>query len=529
MKRCLCSAYLKKKTVPATANKLLEDDLALFNEMRICGFVCKNRGIKGEKSFHVSMKEHYGTNDYFVTAVEGAIEMTRSSQEELIGMYIADMEQDIADMKKKLTSIQARRENLLRMKESLAAYTKTGGKNPSLIRNFQSSGISFQGGAVRVGTDKHFHIYPNIYLFEHQYLEPKIRRLKSAASNVTAAIRRKGHRLEKFRKQEETGVYSVCFGSRRLMRGTGMPREQREKEFRLRRRGRMTLSGRLDAAMGNFMVHYDPESHVLAYRGSGKSREYKPVGKVEFPYGQELLDGAIKAGGTPIAWTVVDCGNAWRFDACVTLPDCSLRGNNYYGDGCVAMDVNSDRIAVVELDGHGCPRRREVIPLKLEGSTRQNEQEISLTLERVFQTCRETRKPLAAEDIGAVKRKAGRYSTGQKRNRSISMFASSRLRELTESKSFKYGIGVTFVNPAYITQTGKFKYMKHYGFGIHESAALAVGRRAMGYAERLPAPYYKSLTCSQKARPRTRQWKAAYKRMAEVTRKQILTGEWIPA
>ena len=104
------------------------------------------------------------------------------------------------------------------------------------------------------------------------------------------------------------------------------------------------------------------------------------------------------------------------------------------GTDAVAMDVNSDRIAVVELEGHGCPRRREVIPLKLEGSTRQNEQEISLTLERVFQTCRETRKPLAAEDIGAVKRKAGRYSTGQKRNRSISMFASSRLRELTESK-----------------------------------------------------------------------------------------------
>ena len=193
------------------------------------------------------------------------------------------------------------------------------------------------------------------------------------------------------------------------------------------------------------------------------------------------------------------------------------------------MDVNSDRIAVVELDGHGCPRRREVIPLKLEGSTRQNEQEISLTLERGFQTCRETRKPLAAEDIGAVKRKAGRYSTGQKRNRSISMFASSRLRELTESKSFKYGIGVTFVNPAYTTQTGKFKYMKHYGFGIHESAALAVGRRAMGYAGRGAAPYYKSLTGSQKARPRIRQWKAAYKRMAEVTRKQVLTGEGIPA
>ena len=137
MKRCLCSTYLKKKSVPAEVNRLLEADLALFNKMRICGFVHQNRGAAGKKSFHVSMKEQYGTNDYFVTAVEGAIEMVRSSQGQLLGMYISDIRQDITDMEKKAASIQARRKDLIRMKESLVTYTKTGDlsmvKNLSLI------------------------------------------------------------------------------------------------------------------------------------------------------------------------------------------------------------------------------------------------------------------------------------------------------------------------------------------------------------------------------------------------------------
>lgn len=527
MKRCLCSTYMKKKSVPAEVNRLLEADLALFNKMRICGFVHQNRGTAGKKSFHVSMKEQYGTNDYFVTAVEGAIEMVRSSQGQLLGMYISDIRQDITDMEKKAASIQARRMNLIRMKESLVTYTKTG--DLSMVKNFRSSGISFHGNLVRVGTGKHFHMYPNIFLFEHQYLEPKIRRLKAVFTNVTNALRRKQHRLDKFLEQEKTRVYSICFGSRKLMKGIGMPPAQRDKQFRMRRYGRMTLSGRLDATAGNYMVRYDPGTHELAYRGSSRERRYEPVGKIEFPYGQGVLNEAIKTGGTPVSWTIIDCGNAWRFDACITLPDCSRRENNYYSDGCIAIDINSDRIAAVELDKDGCPRSREVIPLKLEGSTGQNGQEISRALERVFQACMDKHKPLAAEDIGATKRKAGRYSAGQKKNRSISMFASKKIRELTESKSFKYGTGVTFVWPSYTTQIGKVKYMKHYGLSIHESAALAIGRRAMGYTERLPVHYYNSLTDKQKARPRNQQWKTAYKRMSEVTCKQVLTGKIIPA
>jgi hypothetical protein len=42
------------------------------------------------------------------------------------------------------------------------------------------------------------------------------------------------------------------------------------------------------------------------------------------------------------------------------------------------------------------------------------------------------------------------------------------------------------VNPAYTSVIGRFKYMKKYGLSVHESAALVIGRRGLGYQERLP-------------------------------------------
>ena len=173
------------------------------------------------------------------------------------------------------------------MMESLAAYTKTGGKNPSLIRNFQSSGISFQGGAVRVGTDKHFHIYPNIYLFEHQYLEPKIRRLKSAASNVTAAIRRKG---------QPPGKVPEAGGNRCLLRLLWFQEAHAWDRHAAGTKGERIPPPppRQDDAFrqawmppwGTLWSTTIRKAMCLPTGGPAKAGSISPLGKVEFPYGQ---------------------------------------------------------------------------------------------------------------------------------------------------------------------------------------------------------------------------------------------------
>ena len=118
---------------------------------------------------------------------------------------------------------------------------------------------------------------------------------------------------------------------------------------------------------------------------------------------------------------------------------------------------------------------------------------------------------LVAEDISRTKRKQDLYSETAKKNRRISMFASKKIRTLTESKSFKYSVDVTFVNPAYTSQTGKVKYMRRFGMSIHEAAAYVIGRRGLGIIDRLPPIYRQQLKREYASLPRLTQWARAYK------------------
>ena len=521
MKRYLHSTYIKKSSIDPAVNKKIEDDLILFNRMRVKGYAMKDRHADLGISFHLWLKSEYGVNDYFATAVTGSIEMTRSSQEKLLAMYISDTEDDIADMEKRIGELTAVRESLLAMKASLIAYRKAGSSDLSLIRNFKSSDISFKdNGMVMVGPPKHGTVYPDLWSFEHFYLEPKVKRLRSAIINIKAAIRRREHKIKTFTEMLDTGTYRIAFGGHKLLSNREMPPEHRARLLKAKRCGRMTLSGRKDALGGNFMVRYDPKTYTVSYKGSS-SKEFLSVGEVKFPYGQELVDEYTSVSGAPAAWTVVDCGNAWRFDVCLTLPD-PAADDDAFSDGCIAADINSDRIAVADLNESGLPISRRVIPLDLSGSAGNNKAAISAVLDSIFMECRLKNKPLAMEDIGNVKRKAGRYSKEANRNRGISMFASATIRQLAESKAFKYNVGVRFINPAYTSQTGKIKYMKRFGMSIHESAALVIGRRAMGYTDRLPGELRAKLTKKQKRLPRLKQWKAAYKYTKSLSRVNII-------
>lgn len=522
MKRYFRSRYVKKNTLSAKANQHLADDLTLFYKMRLEAFVLEN-GNGWERldhgTVHTHLKNKYQVNDYFVSAAERQAKMTIRSQAELLKLYVDDVNEDIKDLEAKVKELKDRQKSLEKMKQSIIKYTKKGWTDPKKIKNFKSSGISFKkDGSVTVGVGKHQKVFDNLWLFEHKYLDHKIRQIKSAIRNVKKKLRRKEHKLAKLEEQLKTKWYSIYFGSRELMH-KDIPKEQKDKLIRKKRCGFMTLAGRYDAASGNFMVSYDPVTHLLSYRGAAgatrtagvkPSSYYDLIGKVEFPYGQELVDELILQRDTAVAWTITDCGNAWRFDVCVSPSD--ERINDYYGDGCVAIDINWDRIALVELNGSGSLINRKVFPFQMEGlSSNQIESNISLALEQVFRYCKKVHKPLVAENIGKTKRKAGLYSKTSKRNRRMSMFASALMRRLIESKSLKYSTDVTFVNPAYTSQTGKVKYMLRYGLSIHESAAYVIGRRGLGLIDKLPKEYYKKLSTEHRKLPRLDQWAKAYR------------------
>lgn len=81
---------------------------------------------------------------------------------------------------------------------------------------------------------------------------------------------------------------------------------------------------------------------------------------------------------------------------------------------------------------------------------------------------------------------------GRKFNRIKSTFVWKKLLTLLEHKCIENGIKYRKVNPAWTSVIGKFKYQKMYNLSIHETASYVIGRRGLGYNEKLSLYEYPS-------------------------------------
>lgn len=266
----------------------------------------------------------------------------------------------------------------------------------------------------------------------------------------------------------------------------------------------MTISGRKDATQGNFLFKYDVKTKDLTYRTTkGESIVLK---NVTFPYGQELVEQAVLASvneRNAIAWRLEVHGSRVLVKCMVEV---SNSQKNYdLSEGCVAFDTNVDHLAYAELDGHGNLLSHHVIPFQLHGlTTGQRDQVLSKALEEIFQYARNAAKPIVMERLKDIKQKP--MYQHKKLNEILSSFAYTKVTMLAESKSNKYSIGLVKVNPAFTSQIGKFKYMRHYGISVHEAAAFVIGRRGLGYQDKLPKPMRHLIPDGKKNRHHWSHW-----------------------
>lgn len=96
------------------------------------------------------------------------------------------------------------------------------------------------------------------------------------------------------------------------------------------------------------------------------------------------------------------------------------------------------------------------------------------------------------EDISLQKKKASLAYGMKTANRKTSEFAYQMMTSLLYGKALQRSVGIIKVNPAYTSQIGKMKYMKHMRSTVHLAASYVIGRRGMGFSEKVPA-YLKEL------------------------------------
>ena len=532
--RTLFSRHISKENIdPEELNALL-CDIALFNQIKHAATAMQeiqntsareatgapdrrkkeNRSADAPVSAHVHLKRKHNADDHFVCSAVIEAKAALQSAKELKKQNISEWQEQLEDNKNKIKSTKQQLTRMQNLRKKLKSWSKK--EDPAYELSGVKERYNKETGCFEVmnlRTHKVMQSYENAYLFEVKYVIPRIHELKNRLSHLE---QRKSLLQTRIARGNEP--VSVCYGSKKLFRqqnsGKYPDHATWKHVWQKKRSHALMITGRKDAAQGNFRFSYNTETRELIYR-SQQMKNGKPIlvhlKNVVFPYKQEFVDWAV---GLPtherhaVSWRIIETGGSFLIQCIVTIPE--RNKVEFIGDGCVGMDTNYDNLSISETDSSGNILRHKVIRFDLEGaSSGHAEQILSSALDEVYQWCLESAKPLVMEDL-KLKHTANRYGS-KKRNFVTSRFAYSTVTALAESKSYKYGIALNKVHPAYTSQAGKLIFMKRYGMSIHEGASAAIARRGMSIQEKVPLLIKVIDPSINWNQPRRQQWSAAYK------------------
>ncbi|BDG36167.1 hypothetical protein [Saccharococcus caldoxylosilyticus] len=315
MKKAYFSRRLYKSKIDILHVTETSYALELFNQAKRFAFQTlireKRWGRKlHQESLHIVVKRKYGLNDYFANSAVREANALFSSLMELNKMHIQQTEEKIKDVKKKRKTERTKLTKLRKIKESCIKGNLLFLKNTNFV--LRKSGI------VSLELKNKSLIWMNSYLFEHRYLDVKIKRTKAKIGRLKHRL----YRLEQKKMKLKEHIPSVVFGGKKLFKQQFTKEEfikdheSWRKLFLAARNKEMIISGRKDAGSGNFVFHYNPATNELHMTSVGSKVVIFPG--VVFPYGQEIVNKVVtdqiqcknkKEYGKPISWSTKITGN----------------------------------------------------------------------------------------------------------------------------------------------------------------------------------------------------------------------------
>lgn len=306
-----------------------------------------------KESIHLVVKRKFGVNDYVANSIVRESQALLKAQTELNKLYIKQADEKIKKIKKKLKSERSFLTTLRKIKASFIKGNLWLPKN----RNY----ALHPSGLVSLELKSCSLIWMNTYLFEHQYLDATIKRLKAKIGRLEHRL----FRLEGKKDKLTTRISSVVFGSKKLFKHQFTKKEfvqdhQSWKELFLAARNKQVLiSGRKDSASGNFVFTYQPDTNDLHMTSlSGKVVTFS---NVVFPYGQEQVDQAVlcqrnckdkKANGKPISWSVEDHKDYYIIKCLIDVEE-EITVNFSTSDGVIGVDCNVNHFAWTDVSKDG--------------------------------------------------------------------------------------------------------------------------------------------------------------------------------
>ena len=320
------------------------------------------------------------------------------------------------------------------------------------------------------------------------------------------------NKLEKLEKNEKEGNISICFGSKQFFRkqfsleaNDFASHAEWKKEWEDKRNDSFFLVGSKDETAGNqsCQISRNGDNFNLCVRlPNSFSKKFIIIEDITFGHGKEEILRAIEENekrkkikkekgsyshfGKALTYLFKKEKKGWTVAVSIEQdrPDQISRSNI----GMIGVDINENHIAIAETNHHGNLVDKRNIPMNLYGkSTNQRLAIIGDAVKKITSIAIKKEKPLVIENLDFEKKKQNLREKNNKYSRMLSSLAYSKIISFIERQSFKKGIQIYKVNPAFTSMIGKVKFAQQYGLSIHIAAALAIARRPCRYSEKFPS------------------------------------------
>lgn len=355
--------------------------------------------------------------------------------------------------------------------------------------------------------------------------DKRVKKLQKLLIRLKNKLNDKQQRLNSLRQSLEVGKFSVCFGRKKLMRqfcrnlsifkdeNVGVTErieayqsyEQQKEEWSTRRSDEYFAEGHSAQKSGNSRIQ-------IIESGNEFQLKINVPKSLQKDFGASVTTGGVYYGDRrngEIREAVRNVGDEKRnkTEYPVTQQLKLVRDNNGVGvqvitsihikkaeiisdrrNGAMGVDFNQHSLDWTIVDYYGNPVHSGKIPLSTQDrNSEQTKDAVSKAVSQLFEIATEYRVPLFFEDLAFKNNSERLKSRGKKFARMASNLPFATFRELVQQKSYRTGIAVKFVNPAFTSIIGMYKYMSKYGLSSGTAAGMVIARRGLGFKEAIPS------------------------------------------
>ena len=326
--------------------------------------------------------------------------------------------------------------------------------------------------------------------------QKQIKEIEFVIHQKKRKLNRLKDRLSQLKQDLKDGRIRICFGSKKLfnkqfnLKENGYEsHEQWKEDWQQARSNQFFFMGSKDESGGNQTCKFG--NNHLYIRVPDCLREkygsYIVIPHVSIPYGHAELEIA-RENGKALSHRFILGEKGWylhiSFDHIVPEKTTPHPKNA----GCIGVDVNEKEVAVADADRFGNPVNFFTVPMNVrDKNINQTHAIIGDAAKEIIEYATRSGRPVVHEHLDFIKKRAEMRENGIKYSRMLSGFAYSNFISCLRRKADKSGVATYYVNPAFTSIIGQYKFMGRFGVSPHEAAALVIARRNQGYSEKPPA------------------------------------------